>query len=352
MTILPTDRRQLIRGLGLVAASAALAATSGKGRAQAQGLAATGIQVPVKPGTAIVLADDANGARTLLELSGQQQKLEAKITYANFSSGPLRLEAIRAGAAQLGAVGDVPPILAHFSNANVVIVGAVQGRGTGSLIVTAPGSDIKALADLRGKRIGINQGTAQQAILLRNLKAAGLRINDIVPINLGLAEFADALRARQIDAAVLKQPDRSRYLATTAAEGARELESAPGANPNIAYLYASRSALDDPQQSAAIRDLVIRWYRAHDWKNANKDAWIRDYFVRNQKLNPEDAAAAYDTQGETFVPGLTAGLIAIQQQTIDLLQEAGSFSGKQLKAEDEFDLRFADLTAAARTADE
>lgn len=350
MTIFPTHRREVIRGLGAMAAWTALAA--GTGRAAAQGAPATGIQVKVTPGTAVVLADDANGAKTLLELSGQQEKLAAKVTYANFSSGPLRLEAIRAGAAQLGAVGDVPPILAHFSNANVVIVGAVQGRGTGSLIVTAPGSDIRALADLKGKKIGINQGTAQQAILLRNLKAAGLTIRDIVPINLGLAEFADALRARQIDAAVLKQPDRSRYLATTAADGPRELESAPGANPNIAYLYASRSALDDAGQAAAIRDLVIRWYRAHDWKNANKDAWIRDYFVRNQKLNPEDAAAAYDTQGETFAPGLTAELIAIQQQTIDLLQEAGSFAGKRLKAEDEFDLRFANLTAADRTADE
>ncbi|MEZ2410386.1 ABC transporter substrate-binding protein [Bosea sp. RCC_152_1] len=346
MTAFHLNRRAFLAGLATSAVLPGLA-SRGFGQAAAQPAA---LPTSVKPGTAIVLADDANGVRALLEQSGEQAKLAAKVSYANFSSGPLRLEAIRAGAAQLGAVGDVPPILAHFSNANVIIVGAVQGRGGGSLIATAPGSGIKALPDLEGKKVGINQGTAQQAILLRNLKAAGLSIKDIQPINLGVAEFADALRARQIDAAVLKQPDRSRYLASVPGTDARELESAPGANPNLSYFYAARSALDDPDQAAAIRDLVIHWYRAHAWKNANRDAWIDGYFVKNQKLKPEDAAAAYDTQGDTFVPGLTPELIAIQQQTIDVLQEAGSFAGKELKAVDEFDLRFAKLTAADKTA--
>ena len=311
---------------------------------------AADIGLTVPPNTAIVIADDANAVQTLMKLSGEQDKLAAKVTYANFSSGPLRLEAIRAGAAQVGAVGDVPPILAHFSGANVIIVGAVFGKGAGFLITTAPGSDIQTLADLRGKKIGINQGTAQQAILLRNLKVAGLGINDIKPINLGLAEFADALRARQIDAAVLKQPDRARYLLTTAAGGARELDSAPGTNPNISYLYASKTALDDPAQAAAIRDFVIHWLRAYAWKNAHKDAWINDYFSKDQKLKPEDAAAAYDSQGDVVASQFTDELVKIQQDTIDVLQSAGSFPNKKLDARDEFDFRFGKLTAADKAA--
>ena len=56
----------------------------------------------VPPGTSLVIADDANYVASLLKLSGEQEKLAADVTYANFSSGPLRLEAIRAGAAQYG----------------------------------------------------------------------------------------------------------------------------------------------------------------------------------------------------------------------------------------------------------
>lgn len=304
----------------------------------------------VPPGVKIVLADDANQVANMMRLSGEQGKLAAEVTYANFSSGPLRLEAIRAGAAQVGAVGDVPPILAHFSGANVVIVGAVITSGPGSLLTTAPGSKISTLADLKGKRIGINVGTAQQAIALRNLRAAKLSIGDVQPINLGLAEFADALRAGQIDVAVLKQPDRARYLATVQGAGATEIDSAPGTENNIKYLYASRTALDDPAQAAAIRDLVIHWYRAHLWKNTNQKAWINEHLVKDQRLKPDDARIATESEGDaTYLPGLVK-LVAVQQDTIDLLQGAGQFKGKVLKAEDEFDLRFKDVSDKSKAA--
>lgn len=308
--------------------------------------AAGDIAVGVPKGVKLVLADDANYVARLLELSGEQEKLAAEVSYANFTSGPLRLEAIRAGAAQIGAVGDVPPILAQFSGANVVIVGAVVTSGPGNLLTTGPTSGIRTLADLRGKKIGINVGTAQQATVLRNLKASGIAASDIVPINLGLAEFADALRAGQIDAAVLKQPDRARYLKSVAGEGeARALDNAPGTNTNIKYLYASVSALQDPAQAAAIRDFVVHWYRAHLWKNAHRDVWIAEYLVKNQRLKEDDAALVWDSEGDaTSIPGL-ASLVPVQQETTDLLQAAGSFKGKTLDAKGQFDLRYQDLNA-------
>ncbi len=149
------------------------------------------LPVKVPPGVKIVLADDANNAANLLELSGEKDKLAEDISFANFTSGPLRLEAIRAGAAQVGAVGDVPPILAQFSNAGVVIVGAVITSGDATIFATAPGSGIKELKDLKGKKIGINAGTSQQATVFRDLRGSGVTIDDIKPINHGLAEFAE-----------------------------------------------------------------------------------------------------------------------------------------------------------------
>lgn len=308
--------------------------------------AAGDIAVGVPKGVKLVLADDANYVAKLLELSGEQEKLAADVSYANFTSGPLRLEAIRAGAAQIGAVGDVPPILAQFSGANVVIVGAVVTSGPGNLLTTGPNSGIRTLADLRGKKIGINVGTSQQATVLRNLKASGIATGDIVPVNLGLAEFADALRAGQIDAAVLKQPDRARYLNSVKGQGdARTLDNAPGTSTNIKYLYASVSALQDPAQAAAIRDFVVHWYRAHLWKNAHRDVWIAEYLVKNQRLGQDDAALVWDSEGNaTSIPGL-AKLVPVQQETTDLLQAGGSFKGKVLDAKGQFDLRYQDLNA-------
>jgi sulfonate transport system substrate-binding protein len=332
-------------GVSLLALSSLLLASTAN--------AADKLPTEVPPGIKIVLADDANNVANLLKLSGEQAKLSEEVSFANFSSGPLRLEAIRAGAAQVGAVGDVPPILAQFSNADVVIVGAVVTSGPATIFATAPGSGINQLSDLKGKRVAINVGTSQQATVLRDLRASGLSIVDIKPINLGLAEFADALRSDQIDAAVLKQPDRARYLKSVAGTAAKDIPDAPGGSTNLKYLYASKSALKDPAQVAAIRDLVIHWYRAYAWKDKHLDVWISDYLVKDQRLSADDAKVAADGDGaDTTTPGLTPKLIAIQQDTVDLLQSAGAFKGKPLKADEEFDLRFADLSASSKTASE
>jgi sulfonate transport system substrate-binding protein len=307
----------------------------------------------VPPKVKIVLADDANNAAHLLKLSGEGAKLAADVSFANFTSGPLRLEAIRAGAAQVGAVGDVPPILAQFSNSDVVIVGAVITSGQATIFATAPGAGIYDLKGLKGKKIGINAGTSQQATVFRNLRGSGLTIDDVKPINLGLAEFADALRANQIDAAVLKQPDRARYLASVAGTDAKEIPDVPGGSSNLKYLYASKTALQDPAQAAAIRDLVIHWYRAHLWKNTNRDKWISEYLIKDQRLNAADAQAVADSDGSaTRIPSWEGEVIATQQDTIGLLQKAGQFKGKTLKAEEEFDLRFADLNDKSPTSAE
>jgi sulfonate transport system substrate-binding protein len=306
----------------------------------------------VPTGTRIVLADDANNAASLLKLSGEYGKLSADVGFANFTSGPLRLEAIRAGAAQIGAVGDVPPILAHFSNADVVIVGVVVTEGPTTIISTAPDSGIKELKDLKGKKVGINPGTAQQAIVFRNLRAVGLKPEDIKPINLGLAEFADALRAGQIDAAVLKQPDRARYLKSVAGTGAKEIDNAAEGNKNLKILYASKVALADPAQAAAIRDLVIHWYRASLWKNEHSDVWKADYLVKDQRLSSDDADTVVQSEKRSYIPDWKSEIIPRQQDTIDLLQAAGNFKGKTLKAEEEFDLRFDGLNDKSKTSGE
>jgi sulfonate transport system substrate-binding protein len=307
----------------------------------------------VPAGVKLVVADDANNAASLLKLSGEKDRLAEDVSFANFTSGPLRLEAIRAGAAQVGAVGDVPPILAQFSDADVVIVGAVITAGPATIFATAPGSGINDLKDLKGKKVGINAGTSQQATVYRDLRGSGLTIDDIKPINLGLAEFADALRSNQIDAAVLKQPDRYRYLKSVAGTGAKEIPDVPGGSTNLKYLYASKTALKDPAQAAAIRDLVIHWYRAHLWRNFNQATWIDQYLVKDQRLVKADAQAVADSDGtSTRIPNWKNELIPTQQDTIDLLQKAGQFKGKTLKAEDEFDLRFADLTDKSQTTAE
>src|SRR5215208_595468 len=78
----------------------------------------------VPSGTALVVADQNEELQTLMIASGEQDKLAAKATYANFLGGPAILEAFRAKALDLATVGNAPPIQAQAAGETLLIVAA------------------------------------------------------------------------------------------------------------------------------------------------------------------------------------------------------------------------------------
>ena len=71
-------------------------------------------------------------------------------------------------------------------------------------LVFSPGSDFERIEDLRGKRISVSQPPSPNTIgLIRALEAASMSLTDVELIPLGGAEGLNALRAGEVDAAVL-----------------------------------------------------------------------------------------------------------------------------------------------------
>src|SRR5437868_15510579 len=84
---------------------------------------------------------------------------QISIKWIEFTSGPPMMEAMSTGSVDLGAVGDSPPIFAQAANANIVYVaGSPITNGQGILVPA--NSPIRAIGDLRGKRIGFGKGTS------------------------------------------------------------------------------------------------------------------------------------------------------------------------------------------------
>src|SRR5882724_2339618 len=97
----------------------------------------------------------------VLVIARQQASLEKhfagtgiQIKWVEFSSGPPMLEAMSAGSVDFGAVGDSPPIFAQAAGANIVYA-AAQPITNGQGILVKQESDIRALADLKGKRVAV-----------------------------------------------------------------------------------------------------------------------------------------------------------------------------------------------------
>ncbi|WP_446221695.1 ABC transporter substrate-binding protein [Nocardia sp. IBHARD005] len=302
----------------------------------------------VPPGTTLVVADQQERLQSALRLSGELDKLPFKIEFANFVGGPAILEAFRAGAADVGQVGDVPPIHALAAGQDVPIIGAYQTNPKAMKLAVAPGRSISKLTDLKGKKIAYAEGTAQQASVLKALTKAGLKPTDVELVRLQLAEFPDAVRTGQVDVAPLIEPNVTRFLRTQGASLVPDSETT-GIYSGLAYVYARRAVVQDPAKAAATRALVGAFVRAWQWTNTHREEWATRYYVDSQKVSADDAKRIVESLGTFTFPHLDQQLIARQQSTIDAIDAVGELP-KKIKAVDGFDLRFDAAVTEAVTA--
>ncbi|WP_433193378.1 ABC transporter substrate-binding protein [Nocardia sp. CA-107356] len=292
----------------------------------------------IPAGTELVLADQQERFKSVLQFSGELDKLPFKVKFANFVGGPAILEAFRAGAADVATVGDVPPIHALAAGQDVPIIAAYQSSPSSLKLAVAPGKTVTTLADLKGKKIAYAEGTAQQAAVLRAIAKAGLKPGDVQLVRLQLAEFLDAVRTGQVDIAPLIEPNVTRLLRTPGASLIPDSETT-GIYGGLAYLYARRTVVTDPAKAAATRALVAAYIRAYQWVNTHQEEWARKYYVENQKVSADDAKRIVDSLGIYTFPHLDQQLVDRQQGTIDVIDNAGELP-KKVRAAHGFDLRF------------
>ncbi len=120
------------------------------------------------------------------------------VEWVEFQFGPPMLEAMRVGSVDLGAVGDTPPIFAQAAHGNLLYLAAQEGAPQ-SILLPA-GSKIRALADLKGKKLAFGRGSSAHNFALMVLEKAGLHYDQIEPIYLGPADAGAAFERGAVDA--------------------------------------------------------------------------------------------------------------------------------------------------------
>ncbi|KAF1067717.1 MAG: putative aliphatic sulfonates-binding protein [Pseudomonas citronellolis] len=114
-------------------------------------------------------------------------------------AGPAVNEAFANGQVDFAYLGDLAAIIGKSSGLDTRLL-AATARGVNHYLGVQPGSGIKTLADLKGKRVGIFRGTASQLSFDNALAGAGLSEKDLKVINLDFSAALAALAAKQIDA--------------------------------------------------------------------------------------------------------------------------------------------------------
>lgn len=338
-------RSTLLLSLLSLALTLVLAGCGQQEEASFETLAGKPLPENVPNGTELVVGDQNEEVQTLMAASGEEAELTSKATFANFLGGPNILEAVRADAVDVAYVGDTPPIQAHASGQYVPIVAAVRSSEPDYQLAVRPGLRVKTLEQLEGKKIGFAEGTGRQPFVLRALQKAGITEDDVELVPLDAKDMPDAVRNGQVDVAPLNEPHFTRFVTQQGGSGVPR-NQLDGLSHGLHYLSARGDALADKGKAAAIREFVQHFIAAYQWSVDNPDKWVQAYHVDTQKLTAVDGRNVVRSQGDIAYPQLDEEIIRLQQDTIDVIHEAGDLP-ERLDAEKEFADQFNDAIAEA-----
>ena len=288
----------------------------------------------------LVVGDQKGGSKALLSAAGLLDDVEYEIEWQEFTSGPPLLEAMNAGSVHVGGVGNTPPLFAAAAGSEFQVVQAATYGGTGDALVVDAGSDVQDVADLKGKKVAVAQGSSANFHLLAQLEAAGLSYDDVEVQNLQPADALAAFSAGHIDAWAIWEPFTSQ-----AEQDADARVVADGSSLMNGYTFqvAADQALDDPATAAALEDYLGRIAEAQVWSATHKEEWSTAW-AEETGLAPEVTLAAVQKRDIRVVP-IDEELVASEQAMADAFAGAGLIPD-EVDITDYFSDRFNDTVAA------
>ncbi|KQW43108.1 ABC transporter substrate-binding protein [Nocardioides sp. Root1257] len=311
-------RRTKITVLGAVLASALAFAGCGGDATGNEGAVKDDGSVDLSKVTLIV-GDQKGGSKALLQAAGELDDVDYKIEWKEFTSGPPLLEALNAGAIHVGGVGNTPPLFAAAGKSEIKVVQGATYGGAGDAIVVPGDSPIKDVSELKGKTVGVAEGSSANYNLLAQLQDAGLKYSDVTIKNLQPGDALAAFSAGHLDAWAIWEPFTSQ-----AEQEADAKVIADGSKLANGYTFqvASDVALDDPATKEALSDYLSRIAKAQVWSQTHQEDWAK-VWAEETGLSDSITLAAVKKRQVQVVP--------IDQTVIDSEQEmADSFADNDL----------------------
>lgn len=135
--------------------------------------------------------------------------INVEVQYVKSTNGPTLIEAFLANKIDVALFGDQPAIIAWAKGVDIKAVANFPLSSKNTWIMAADSQKIKSMKDLKGKKIAVQIGTITQHWLFLSLQQAGMSVNDVQMINLTTSDAVVSLSTKQIDAAVLAEPNIS-----------------------------------------------------------------------------------------------------------------------------------------------
>ena len=137
-------------------------------------------------------------------------------------------------------------------------------------MIAQPG--FKSVKDLQGKKVATELGTCDHFLLLKALEANGMSEKDVQFTNIKVQDCPAAMLSKQVDAAVVWEPSRTKILNDLKGSTAVfDSSDVPGSIPDLLVVKSDVVA----KRSADIQNIVDAWYDAIDWWKANPDEAVK-----------------------------------------------------------------------------
>ncbi|MFJ6928798.1 ABC transporter substrate-binding protein [Streptomyces nigra] len=342
------DRRFfLTSALGAVAGVAGLSGCAGSAAAGSEGASTAPLAAKVPAGTSLKIASYQDTQQLQLKLAKLGDPPFKVSSWLNIGAGPDVINAFRSGSLDLANNAGIPPIQAYYQGFDAKIVAINITRKPNYLFATKPGSDIRTVADFKGRRLAFSQGQAQGVVLLRALKKAGLKYDDVELVPLTSNQFLTALQSGQVDIAPLANSQAPAYLKQYEGKGARTIPT--DVVDLLSLLWAPVSVLNDKAKAAAVAAYIPYWAKGQVWAYEHPDVWNREFYVKTQNLSLAQAEAITELANKPLFPPNWSEAIEWEQETADLLAEGGFV--KKFDVGELFDHRFEGIAAKAVSAE-
>jgi sulfonate transport system substrate-binding protein len=234
-----------------------------------------------------------------------------QVEWCEFPAGPEVAQALQSGEVALGVVGDCPSVLAQADDAPVVYVAAEAPAPEAEAIIVHEDSDIRCVADLRGRRVALKRGSNVHYLLIRALEEADVDYQD-VRLSFAVPERAKAaFESRHVDAWVIWDPLLSSIQHTCRA---RVLRDGRGLTLNSAYYLANRQFAEAYPE--LVDELLLHATRAVEWARSNTELVAE---LVSAQLNISSRAIADWLRRHPATGALTAEQMASQQRIADTL---------------------------------
>lgn len=290
------------------------------------------------------VGDQKGGTRALLTAAGELENLPYRIEWADMPAAAPLLEAMSAGALDVGSSSAPPFLFAYGNGAQIraIMVTRVVERGPeagrGNAILVAKDSPLKTINDLRGRKLAVTKGSIGHDMALRQLDKAGIPFKEVQFVYLTNSEAKAALATGSVDAwstwapytgiAVVENGDRVLV-------DARDLSTQGGG-----YWSASVKALET--KKPLLRDYIQRYMRAREWALTHPDALAEQ---RAKETGVPLAAIRYGSTAGTVseLTKINPDVIADQRATFERYRRAGVIDKIPDLKEGGYDHSFDDL---------